>query len=100
MTLSGWLTSRLGWPPEWEAHYYETIITNPWDYVARLRGLLPTLVIQGENTDTFVEESAKKMRDLLPEATHEILPGHGHLFPQSAPEAARSILSAWLDTLD
>jgi pimeloyl-ACP methyl ester carboxylesterase len=90
---------ELTWPPEWEAHYYETVYTRPWPLVERLRGLLPVLVVSGGTSDTFVEASARKMRDLLPEAAYRTVPGCGHLFPQAAPDAARAILSAWLDGL-
>ncbi len=91
---------ELAWSPEWEAHYYETIDTRIWEIVPRLRGLLPTLVIAGETTDTFTAEAASKMHELLPEATYATVPGHGHLFPLSAPDATRALIEAWLAALN
>jgi pimeloyl-ACP methyl ester carboxylesterase len=90
---------ELAWPPEWEARYYETIVTDSWREVPKLRGLLPVLVIWGRETDTFTRVSARKFRRLVPEATVVDIPGHGHLFPQSAPDEARGIIEGWLASL-
>lgn len=89
----------LAWSPDWEATYYDTIITDSWDEVPKLRGLMPILVIRGMKTDTFFEESARKFRELVPDATMVDIPDHGHLFPQSAPDEARRIIEGWLATL-
>lgn len=86
----------LRWAPEWEAHYFATVVTDIWDDIPALDGLLPTLVLQGGTTDTFVDASAERMRALLPHATHQAIAGHGHLFPQSAPEATAQVMRAWL----
>ncbi len=88
---------ELVWSPEWEAHYYRSMYTEIWETLPRLRGLLPTLVIRGGTTDTFVEEAAAQMKSLVPDATYLEIPGHGHLFPQSAPEETRQVMETWLD---
>lgn len=87
---------QLSWPPAWEAYYYMALYPYTWDDLPRLNGLLPVLVVQGEKSDTFVGESAEKVRGLLPAATHATIPGYGHLFPQSAPDATRQIIEKWL----
>lgn len=87
---------ELTWAPEWESRYYQTAMVNIWREVHRVRDLLPVLVIGGETTNTFTATSLHTMRRLLPEATYHTLPGHGHLFPQSAPDAARSLIETWL----
>ena len=86
----------LRWSPQWEARIYQTILTDVWRDVPRLRGLLPTLIVRGEQTNTFVAASERRMRRLLPEATLITLEGHGHLFPMSAPQETRRIMEAWL----
>lgn len=86
----------LRWSPQWEARAYQTILTDVWRDVPRLRGLLPTLIVRGERTDTFVAASKRRARRLLPEATFVTLEGHGHLFPMSAPQETRRIIEAWL----
>lgn len=90
---------ELRWSPEWEAYYFSTGFTRSWDVAPKVRGLLPILAIGGGTTDTYVPEIAAMLRDVLPEANFADVAGHGHLFPQSAPEATTAIISAWLDTL-
>ena len=60
---------------------------------------LPLLVIRGGESDTFIPEAAEMLRDLLPNATYAEVPGHGHLFPQSAPEETGRIIGDWLVNL-
>ena len=86
----------LRWSPEWEAFYFSSGYLETWDMLPKLDGLLPTLIIQGETTDTFVDESAIRTRQLVPSATHVQLPEHGHLFPQSAPHQTAELIRAWL----
>lgn len=86
----------LRWSPQWEARAYQTIFTEVWREVPRLRGVLPILVLRGAQTNTFVAASERRMRRLLPEATYVTLQGHGHLFPMSAPQEAQQVIAAWL----
>jgi pimeloyl-ACP methyl ester carboxylesterase len=90
---------ELVWSPEWEAYYFSTLYTKTWDVVTKLKGLLPLLVIRGANSDTFIDEAAKRLHGLLPDMTYAEIPGHGHLFPQSAPDETRQIIERWLGTL-
>lgn len=90
---------ELRWPVEWEAYYFSTGFTRSWEAAPKLRGLLPVLAIGGGTTDTYVPEIAVLLRDILPEAAFAEVAGHGHLFPQSAPEATLAIINQWLGTL-
>jgi pimeloyl-ACP methyl ester carboxylesterase len=90
---------ELSWTPEWEAQYYRTIFAGSWRLAPRLCGLLPILVIRGKTTDTFVAPAAERLRRLLPDADQAVIPGHGHLFPQSAPAETAGIIMAWLAKL-
>ncbi len=87
----------LRWSPAWEAFYFSTGYTETWHMLPKLNGLVPTLIIQGETTDTYVDESAERVRQIIPSATHWQLPGHGHLFPQSAPDQTAAKILAWLE---
>lgn len=89
----------LAWSPEWEAYYFMTGYIETWEMLPRLDGLLPTLIVRGGDSDTYVAESAHEVRQLLPHATHIDIPGHGHLFPQSAPDEAGRIVADWLAAL-
>ncbi len=90
---------ELAWPPEWEAQYYRTIMTDTWRELPRLRGLLPTLIINGECTDTFTAASLRRAQRLLPDAAFATIAGHGHLFPHTAPDEARAVIEGWLTSL-
>jgi pimeloyl-ACP methyl ester carboxylesterase len=88
---------ELRWSPEWEAYYFSTGFTRSWEVAPKLRGVLPILAIGGGTTDTYVPEIAAMLRDVLPEATFAEVEGHGHLFPQTAPQQTLAIISQWLD---
>ena len=90
----------LAWSPEWEAYYFKTGYTGTWELLSRLDGLVPTLILRGADSDTYVAESAAEVRTLLPRATHIDILGHGHLFPQSAPSEAGRIIADWLSRQD
>lgn len=90
---------ELAWSPEWEARYYETIITDAWRDVSRLRGLLPVLAIQGAETDTFTDAAYRKFGRTLPEATLARIEGHGHLFPQTSPDKTCEVIEEWMNKL-
>lgn len=85
---------ELAWPPEWEAYYFSTIYTKIWDELGKLQ--VPTLVIRGGDSDTFAAESAAQVRALIPGVSYAEIPGHGHLFPQSAPDETRQLIQDWL----
>ena len=87
---------RLAWPREWEAHYYASVYTETWEELGRLDLKLGLLVVRGERSDTFVPRSAELLEQLWPYATHRVVAGHGHLFPQSAPEETGRVLTEWL----
>ena len=89
----------LAWSREWEAYVFDTIYTGIWRILPKLRGKMPILVVRGDESDTFLESSAKKVQRILPEATYKEIVGHGHLFPHSAPDQTRDIMMEWLGTL-
>lgn len=82
----------LTWSPAWEAHYYESFYTGTWDAIAALHRALPLTVVAGETSDTLLPEAAALLRERLPQAAHHMIPGHGHLFPHSAPEETGAVL--------
>jgi len=90
---------ELRWSPEWEAYYFSTGFTRSWEVAPKLRGLLPVMSIGGGTTDTYVPEIAAMLKEVLPEATFAEVDGHGHLFPQTAPEATAAIIRPWLEQL-
>lgn len=91
---------ELVWSPEWEARYYATIMTETWRYIGRLPKNLPLLVIRGEQSNTFLPPAAEHLRRVLPHMGCAEISGHGHLFPQSAPDETRAVIERWLGDHD
>jgi pimeloyl-ACP methyl ester carboxylesterase len=76
---------ELFWSPEWEAYYYMGGYPNTYDDLPKLNGLVPTLMIRGANSDTFIGDTVNEVRALVPDAHYVEIANHGHLFPMSAP---------------
>ena len=89
---------ELLWSVDWEAYYFATIITDSWQLLRRLQGLVPVLMIRGDSSDIFGDETLGMVRDCLPSAEIHTMAGQGHFFPQAAPQATAGIISDWLDT--
>ncbi len=87
---------ELVWSPEWEAYYFCTAYTRTWDLAPKLKRDLPLLVIRGAESDTFMPETATLFRETLLWMNYAEVPGHGHLFPMSAPEATGQMIAEWV----
>ncbi len=91
----------LTWSPEWEAFYFSTTIEEDfWDVIVPHlhEEHLPGLVLRGATSDTYTAESARVVADAWPQAVHQEIAGHGHLFPQSAPDITAQHIRAWMMT--
>ena len=86
----------LSWPPAWEAYYYESFYPETWTEVGLLDPSLPILVIAGGTTDAFVPSEQRRFAERVPWARMAVIPGHGHLFPQSAPRETARLIEDWL----
>lgn len=88
---------RLAWPREWEAFYFRTIYPRSWSELPRLRATgLPIMTVRGGTSDTLFPQAAKRMQRTLPAMAYREVAGHGHLFPQSAPDETAHIILDWL----
>lgn len=87
---------ELTWSPAWEAYYFSTVHQIIWNELPALDGLVPTLIVRGGTSDTLVPEAYAKLKELVPSATYAEIDGHGHLFPQSAPEETAQTIQGWL----
>lgn len=86
----------LAWPREWEAYIFRTLYTGVWREVAAVPDDMPVLVVRGETSDIYREQTELRMREVLSHAEHVTLPGYGHLFPHAAPAAAADLVRNWL----
>lgn len=90
-------TRTLTWSAAWEAYYFGTGYTTIWDIVPQFAELpMPILFLAGGDSDTYTPESAAKVAELVPNATHQAVEGYGHLFPQAAPQKSAKIIMDWL----
>lgn len=93
-------TRQLAWSGAWEAFYYSSYHAKIWDEIAKLNNLdIPMLFLAGGDTDTYSDMAQEKVRELVPNATHAVIEGHGHLFPQSAPQETAAVIREWLSLL-
>jgi pimeloyl-ACP methyl ester carboxylesterase len=88
----------LTWSPEWEAYYFSTVPSDIWTMlVPQLHEIKsPTLILRGGTSETYTAESAHEVAEAWPQAAHQEVEGHGHLFPQSAPEETARLIRAWM----
>jgi pimeloyl-ACP methyl ester carboxylesterase len=91
---------KLKWSPQWEARLFSSPYPVGESILRRVRGKLPILTIRGATSTTLSPAIAARFRAALPEMAYAEIAGHGHLFPQSAPEAAGRVIAEWLTTLE
>lgn len=89
---------ELTYPPEWEAHIFATTPIDVWQTVPLLQ--VPTLVIRGQETNTFRAASQRRFARLAPEAEFAIIPEAGHLVPMERPEETGMAIRRFLAALE
>ncbi len=89
---------RLRYPREWEARIFETVPTDVWLSIPRLRGM-PLLVLRGEHSTTFRRDAMRLMRWILPQGTFVEIAGADHFVPMSQPEATVEAIKGFLSQL-
>ena len=85
---------QLLYPPEWEAQIYRTIPTDIWEKAGKLDR--PTLVIRGEESNTFTEKSEWAFRKANRKVFFARVPGAGHLVAQEKPAETGRIIEEFL----
>lgn len=86
---------ELVYPPEWEARIFSSIPTDIWRAVPRLR--LPTLIIRGEHSQTFLPPAQRRMERLLPQARSVVIPDAGHMVPLERPAEVGTAIREFLE---
>ncbi len=89
----------LAYSPEWESRIY---LTGMRDYDL-WRGLpelkVPTLIIRGAETDTFLEAAAILVKQKQPNVNVETLPKSTHILPLEHPQQVFNIMRSFLNDL-
>ncbi len=86
----------LAWSPAWETYYYEAFYHECWEELERLDQAIPVLVVRGEASHAFIPAAEARLQAIRPTARCVVVPGQGHLFPQTAPELLQPILADWI----
>ncbi len=84
----------LAYSPDWEARIFASVPTDIWAWIPRV--CLPTLVLYGEQSDTFRAKALRRLQRMWPHARFVALPGAGHMFPMEVPTRAAHIIRAFL----
>ena len=78
---------ELAYSPEWEARIYYTGVWRDMDLWWGMPALkIPTLIIRGAESDTFLQQSAQRIKRVRPATTIVTLEKSTHLVPLEKPE--------------
>lgn len=91
---------ELAFSPKWEAQIYRTAARDfdIWHDLPKLD--VPTLFIRGTETDTFLEDTAKLVKQKQPKVRVEALEKSTHLLPLEHPKEVFEIIQAFLKSLE
>jgi pimeloyl-ACP methyl ester carboxylesterase len=91
---------ELVFSPEWEAQIYRTGLRDfdIWRDLPKLN--VPTLFIRGAETDTFLEDAAKLVKQKQPNVRIEVLEKSTHILLLERPKEVFEIMQAFLKPLD
>lgn len=91
---------ELVYSPDWEAQIYRTGLQDfdIWRGLPRLE--LPTLFIRGAETDTFLEDAARLVKQKQPKVRVETLEKSTHILPLERPGEVFEIIQSFLSTLE
>ncbi|MCQ3936630.1 MAG: hypothetical protein DPW18_06240 [Chloroflexi bacterium] len=91
---------ELVYAPEWEAHIYLTGLRD-FDLWRRLPALeVPTLIIRGAETDTFLEKAAKLVKKKNPKIQIETMEKATHILPLEHPQEVAERINNFMLTID
>ena len=83
---------ELSCDPLWESRVFSACSHDVWQYIPRLQ--LPTLVLYGADSDTFLAPAVKRFKAKVPTAAFGRFEGTSHFVPMERPdETAGAILT-------
>ncbi len=91
---------KLVYPPEWEAQLYRTWLRDSdlWRGLPNLE--VPTLIIRGKETNTFLESAARLVKRKQPKVKIESLEKSTHILPLERPKEVCEIIQSFLKSLE
>lgn len=90
---------ELAYSPEWESHIYLTGLRDfdLWRDLPKLK--IPTLIIRGAETDTFLEKAARLVKRKNPKIKIETLEKSTHILPLEHPREVFNLMQAFLSDI-
>jgi pimeloyl-ACP methyl ester carboxylesterase len=88
---------ELVYPPQWEAHIFDSVPTDVWRSVPRLSPRLPVLLVRGERSTTFQPQALDRAAQLLPHARVAVIPEASHTFPLERPAEVAALIRMFLE---
>ena len=90
---------ELVYSPEWESRIYLTSLSDfdIWNGLPKLE--IPTLFLRGAETDTFLENAAKFVKQKQPKAQVETVERSTHLLPLERPKEVFEIMQSFLNRI-
>ena len=91
---------ELVYSPEWEAQIYRTGLQDfdIWRELPKLS--VPTLFLRGTESDTFLENAARLVKQRQPQAKIETLEKATHILPLERPKEVFEIMQSFLQSLE
>jgi pimeloyl-ACP methyl ester carboxylesterase len=80
--------------PAWESRCFAVCPHDIWSHIPRLQ--LPTLVLYGAASDTFLAPAARRFKAKVPSASMVPLEGTGHFVPMQRPAETAEIIVKFL----
>ena len=87
---------ELVYSPEWEVQIYRTNMHDfdIWRDLPKLE--VPTLIIRGAETDTFLEDAARLVKQKQPKVRIEALSQSTHILPLERPKEVFEMMQSFL----
>jgi len=86
---------RLCCTPAWESRCFAVCPHDVWRHIPQLN--LPTLVLYGATSDTFLAPAAKRFKSKVPSASMVPLEGTGHFVPMDRPDETVATIVSFLE---
>jgi len=80
--------------PIWESRCFATCSHDVWRYIRRLK--VPTLVLYGSESDTFLRPAVKRFKAKVPGTVFRCFEGTSHFVPMERPDESAEIILAFL----
>ena len=87
-------TAVLKCDPELEAQIFESVPHDVWRYANRIT--CPVLAIRGEHSDVFTAESARRLKQIIPDCEAATIPDAGHFVPMGKPEKCARVITDFI----